>query len=41
MKLERFLAKKQMQSNDVTNKKCAPKFVFFNERKIQKDLDDF
>ena len=23
------------------NKKCAPKLLFFNEKKIQKDLDDF
>ena len=23
------------------NKKCAPKFVFFNETKIQKDSNDF
>ena len=22
-------------------KKCAPKFIFFNEKKIQKDSDDF
>ena len=22
-------------------KKCAPKLVFFNEKKIEKDLDDF
>ena len=22
-------------------KKCAPKFIFFNEKKIEKDSDDF
>ena len=28
-------------SKNVNNKKCAPKFVFFNEKKNQKDSDDF
>ena len=28
-------------SKNVNNKKCAPKLVFFNEKKIEKDLDDF
>ena len=28
-------------SKNVNNKKCAPKLVFFNERKIEKDSDDF
>ena len=23
------------------NKKCAPKFLFFNEKTYQEDLDDF
>ena len=23
------------------NKKCAPKLMFFNEKKIEKDLDNF
>ena len=26
--------------NIVTDKKCAPKYVLFNEKKNQKDLDD-
>ena len=26
---------------NVTYKKCAPKFVLFNEKKNQKDLDDY
>ena len=30
-----------MLSKNVNNKKCALKFVFFNEKKNQKDLDDF
>ena len=29
-----------MSSRNVNNKKCAPKLVFFNEKKIR-DLDDF
>ena len=29
-----------MLSKNVTNKKCAPKFLLFKE-KNQKDLDDF
>jgi hypothetical protein len=28
-------------SRNVNNKKCAPKLVFFNEKKVYKDLDDF
>ena len=28
-------------SKNVNNKKCAPKLVFFNEKKIEKDYDDF
>ena len=27
--------------NIVTDKKCAPKYVLFNEKKNQKDLDDY
>ena len=27
-------------SKNVNNKKCAPKLVFFNEKKIEKDLDE-
>ena len=30
-----------MLSKNVKNKKCAPKLVFFNEKKIEKDLGDF
>ena len=30
-----------MLSNDVNNKKCAPKLLFFNEKKVEKDLDHF
>ena len=29
-----------MLSKNVNNKKCATKFVFFNEKKNQKDWDD-
>ena len=32
---------KLMLSKNVNNKKCAPKFVFFNEKWNQKDSDDF
>ena len=28
-------------SKNVSYKKCARKFVFFNEKKNQKDLNDF
>ena len=30
-----------MLSKNVKNKKCAPKLIFFNEKKIEKDSDDF
>ena len=30
-----------MLSKDVNKKKCAPKLVFFNEKKNEKDYDDF
>ena len=30
-----------MLSKNVNNKKCASKFVFLNEKKIQNDRDDF
>ena len=30
-----------MVSENVNNKMYAPKFLFFNEKKNQKDLDDF
>ena len=28
-------------SKNVNNKKCAPKLVFFNEKKFEKDSNDF
>ena len=28
-------------SKNVNNKKCAPKLIFFKEKKIKKDSDDF
>ena len=28
-------------SKNVNNEKCAPKLIFFNEKKIEKDSDDF
>jgi len=28
-------------SENVNNKKCASKLVFFNEKNIEKDMDDF
>ena len=30
-----------MLSKKMNNKKCAPKLTFFNEKKIEKDSDDF
>ena len=33
--------KKLMLSKNLNNKKCAPKLIFFNEKKIEKDSDDF
>ena len=30
-----------MLSKNVNNQKRAPKLVFFNEKKIEKDLDNF
>ena len=30
-----------MPSKNVINKKCAPKLIFFNEKKIEKDSDNF
>ena len=30
-----------MLSKNVNNKKCAPKLILFNEKKIEKDSDDF
>ena len=31
---------KLILSKNVNNKKCAPKLVFFNEKKIEKDSND-
>ena len=28
-------------TKNVNNKKCAPKLIFFNEKKIEKDSDNF
>jgi len=30
-----------MLSKNVNNKKCAPKLIFLNEKKIGKDSDNF
>ena len=30
-----------MLSKNANNKRCAPEFVFFNDKKVQKDSDDF
>jgi hypothetical protein len=30
-----------MLSKNVNNKECSPKLVFFNEKKNEKDSDDF
>ena len=32
---------KLMLSKNVNNEKCAPKLIFINEKKIEKDSDDF
>ena len=32
---------KLMLSRNVKNKECAPKLVFIDEKKIEKDSDDF
>ena len=32
--------KKLMLSKNVNNRKCAPKLIFFNEKRIEKDSDD-
>ena len=39
--LENKVLEKLKLSKSVDNKKCAPKLVFFNEKKIEKDSDDF
>ena len=35
------VVEKLMLSKSVNSEKCAPKLVFFNEKKIEKDSDDF
>ena len=35
------VVEKLILSKNANNKKCASKFVFFNEKKIEKDSDDF
>ena len=30
-----------MLPKNVNNKKCVPKLIFFNEKKIEKDSDNF
>jgi hypothetical protein len=32
---------KLILSKNINNKKCAPKLIFFNEKKIQKNSDNF
>ena len=39
--LENKVIEKLMLSKNVNNKKCAPKLIFFNEKKIEKDSDEF
>ena len=39
--LENKVIKKMMLSKNLNCKVYAPKFVFFNEKRIGKDLDDF
>ena len=34
------MAIRVVESKNVKNKKCAPKLVFFNEKKNEKDSDD-
>ena len=45
MKIGIFLEKKVIYrlkfSKNVNNKKCVPKLIFFNEKKIEKDSDNF
>jgi hypothetical protein len=31
----------QLSMKNVNNKTCAPKLLFFNKNKIEKDSDDF
>jgi hypothetical protein len=38
---ENKVIQKLMLSKNVNSKKCAPKLMFFNEEKIEKDSNDF
>ena len=40
-KFSNKVVKKLILSKNAYNKKCASEFVFFNEKKIEKDSDDF
>ena len=39
--LESKVIQKLMLSKNDSNKKCAPKLIFFNEKTIEKDSDNF
>ena len=39
--LENEVIKKLILSKNVNFKKCAPKLILFNEKKIEKDSDNF
>ena len=39
--LENEVIQKLILSKNVNIKKCSPKLIFFNEKKIEKDSDDF
>ena len=39
--LEKKVICKFMLSKNVNNKKCAPKLILFNEKKNEKDWDNF
>ena len=39
--LENEVIKTLILSKNFNNKKCVPKLIFFNEKKIEKGSDDF
>ena len=39
--LENKVIQKLMLSKNVNNKTCAPELIFFNEKRIEKDSDNF
>ena len=39
--LEKKVVQKVKFSKDVNNKMCATKIIFFNEKNVKKDLDNF